>query len=113
MSNANTVEATSTGFGAAEFRAAAKLYAEHKRVVDAIATGIAKTKGGYDNFDDAIAQLTEVWEALSDMKVHGGLYTPDRSQGFGPYNASQIASTLTGDRASVADIRKAFANMGK
>jgi len=109
----DTMNAESTVITAQEFVQNAKAYSEHKRVIDAIATGIAKAKGGYDNFDDAIAQLTKVWDKLQDQKERGGMYTPDASMGFGSSNASQIASALTGDRASVGDIRKAFNLLGK
>lgn len=100
-------------FGADVFKANAKLYVEHKRVIDAIATGVAKSNSGYDSFDDAIAQVSKVWNALRSQVSGGAGYTPPPADGFGSNNASQIASSLTGDRTSVGDIRKAFANHGK
>ena len=113
MSDTMVADATSVDFSATEFRRNAKAYAEHKRVVDAIATGIAKANGGYDNFDDAIAQIRSVWDSLRDQVTRGGGYTPDAAQGFGSNNAAQIASALTGDKTSVTEIRKAFATLGK
>lgn len=100
-------------FSADVFKANAKLYAEHKRVVDAIATGIAKPKGGYDNFDDAIVQITKVWESLQVQVTDGAGFTPPVEAGFGSNNGSQIASSLIGDRTSVGAIRKAMADHGK
>ena len=115
MSSTATAERTSqrVEFSADRFKANAKLYVEHKRVIDAIATGIAKSKGGYENFDDAIAQVRKVWDALQSQKLEGTGYTPKPDDGFGSNNASQIASSLMGDRTSIGDIRKAFALMGK
>ena len=115
MGQSSTVsaESTSVEFGADRFKANASLYAENKRAVDAIATGIAKAKGGYDSFDDAIATITQAWEALRNQVVKGVEYTPPVNMGFGSNNAGQIAGALTGDRTSVGDIRKAFSTLGK
>lgn len=106
-------DGTSVEFGAELFKANAALYVRHKRVIDAIATGVSKANGGYESFDDAIAQVSQAWEALRSQVTDGAGYTPDASQGFGSNNASQIASALTGDKTSVTEIRKAFANLGK
>lgn len=106
-------EATSVEFGADKFRANAKLYTEHRRVIDAIATGVAKAKGGYDSFDDAIATIAKIWKTLRLQVEKGAEYTPPVEMGFGSNNASQIASALTGDRTSVGEIRKAYADLGK
>lgn len=113
MSDTMIAESTSVEFGEERFKVNAKLYAQHKRVIDAIASGISKPKDGYDSFDDAIAQVSAVWSALRDQVAEGGHYTPPVSQGFGSSNAAQVASALTGDRASVTEIRKSFAQLGK
>lgn len=115
MSSTATSEQTSrdAAFGSDKFKANAQAYVANKRAIDAIATGIAKSSGGYDNFDDAIVQIKKAWDALRDMSVKGAEYTPPVDAGFGSNNAAQIGSSLTGDRTSVGDIRKAFANFGK
>ncbi len=108
-----TSEKTKTEFGAEQLQANAALYVMHKRALDAIATGIAKPNGGYDNFDDFVAQIRKVWDILRNQVENGAKFTPPVEMGFGSNNASQIASSLTGDRTSVGDIRKAFATLGK
>lgn len=117
MSNTMVTERTSENktaeFGAENLKANAALYVAHKRALDAIATGIAKPKGGYDNFEDFIVQIRKVWETLRNQVDNGAKFTPPVDMGFGSNNASQIAGSLTGDRTSVGDIRKAFATLGK
>ena len=113
MSDTMVAEATSVDVWARKFKGNAVSYAAHKRVIDAIASGVAKANGGYDNFDDAIAQVKDVWDALREQVADGGGYTPPVEMGFGSNNGSQIASALTGDKTSVTEIRKAFANLGK
>lgn len=115
QSSATATERTSekVEYSADQFKANAKAYVEHKRLVDAIAIGIAKSTGGYDNFDDAIAQVRKVWESLRAQVTNGAGYTPPPADGFGSNNASQIAESLTGDRTSVGDIRKAMTKAGK
>lgn len=113
MSDTMVAEPTSVDFGIDTFRSNAKLYAEHKRVIDAIATGISKANGGFDNFDDAIATVSKVWAALREQVVDGAGFTPPVELGFGSNNASQVAAALTGDKSSVTEIRKAFAGLGK
>jgi hypothetical protein len=100
-----TAEATSVEFGAECFCGNAKVYAENKRIVDAASK--------YDSLDDAIAALTEVWNALEIQTVDGGGYTPSTELGFGSDNASQIASAILGRKTSVTATRKAFAALGK
>jgi hypothetical protein len=98
-------EATSVGFGADELKANAANYREHKRIVDAAS--------GYDNLEDAIAALRDVWGILEDQVKDGSGYTPDRGLGFGSDNASQIAEAIIGLRPTVGSTRKAFATLGK
>jgi len=102
-----------TEFGAEMFKRNAALYAQNRRVIDAIATGIAKPTGGYDSFDDALATITAVWKTLREQAAKGAEYTPPISMGFGSSNAAQVGSALTGDRTSVGEIRKAYALLGK
>lgn len=115
MSDTMTVEnevTADTEFSVDNFRRNAKLYVKHKRAVDAIAAGISR-KDGYDNFEDAIAQLSAVWEVLREQVANGGRYTPPVEMGFGSSNAAQVASAITGDKQSVTEIRKSFAAVGK
>lgn len=100
-----TDKATSVGFGSDQFLGNAVLYAESKRMIDAASR--------YDSLDDAIAALTTTWGALESQIKDGAGYTPDSSLGFGSDNATVIAESLLGRRATVGAIRKAFANMGK
>jgi len=104
MSNNTTVE-TSTGFGVKEFRANAVKYALNKRIMDAASK--------YDSLPDAIAALTDVWEAMEHQSDKGAEYTPSTELGFGSDNASQIASAILGRKTSVTATRKAFASLGK
>lgn len=105
MSETMIAEATSTEFGADTFRRNAKVYAQHKRLVDAASR--------YDSLDDAKAALTAVWESLENQVATGGGYTPAVDLGFGSDNASQIASAILGRKTSVTETRKAFAALGK
>lgn len=91
-------------FGAAEFLVVAKKYKDAKRIQDAASV--------YDSLDDAIAALTEVWEALENQAENGTGYTPDRAMGFGSNSAAVIAESLLGQRPTVGAIRKAFAGLG-
>ena len=113
MDGTQVVDRTSTEFSLEQFQANARSYAAHKGVIDAIAKQIARPKGGYDNFDDAIAQVSAVWRALRDQAVDGAGFTPPVELGFGSNNAAQVAGALTGDKVSVAEIRKSFAALGK
>ena len=110
-SDTMVAEDTLVAFGADTFKRNAKLYVKHKRVVDAIATGVSKKQ--YDSFDDAIAAIRLVWDALEDQLTNGGAYTPPVELEFGSDNASQIAGALLGRKVSVASVRKAFASHGK
>ena len=92
-------------FGPEQFIGNARLYAEHKRIVDAVSR--------YDNLDDAVAALTDTWDALEKQSKIGGGYTPPVEAGFGSDNAGQIASALIGQRSLVSSTRKAFATVGK
>lgn len=103
----------STDFGVDTFKRNAALYSQHRRLIDAIATGIAKVKGGYDSFDDAIATVKTVWESLREQSAKGAEYTPPIAMGFGSNNAAQIADAVTGERTSVGEVRKALAALGK
>jgi len=102
--------ATATTDKAVEFRAEhfignARLYVEHKRLVDAASK--------YDNVDDATNALMDVWAALDNQSKIGGGYTPPVEAGFGSDNGSQIAATILGRKSSVNETRKAFAALGK
>jgi len=96
---------TSEKFGERDFLANAVLYNEHKRLVDAMSR--------YDSLDEAIAALTKVHAGLTDQSENGAGYTPDSALGFGSENASIIADTILGNRATTGAIRKAFATLGK
>jgi len=109
----DTVVENGTEVTAETFRNAARTYVKHKRVIDAIATGIAKSNGGYGSIDDALAQIVEAWGVLRSLVENGGGYTPPVEMGFGSNNAAQIASAITGDNTSVTETRKAFSKLGK
>ena len=113
MTTATQSAGTSTEFGNDQFRAAAKVYAEHKRVIDAIANGVSKASGGYESFDDCLAQVGKAWGALQNMAENGDGYTPPKDGPFGANNAGLIGRSLTGAATSVSDIRKAFNALGK
>jgi hypothetical protein len=106
MSGTATADkAKSVEFGSDQFLANAKVYAEHKRIVDAASR--------YDNVDDAVAAIKTAWAALEGQIEDGSGYTPDASLGFGSDNATVIAESILGRRPTVGAIRKAFAGMGK
>jgi len=92
-------------FGVEQFKANATLYAENKRLVDAVAR--------CDSLDDAIATVTKVWDAFEGQIEHGSGYTPGKELGFGSENGQQIAETILGRRATDAAIKKAVSNLGK
>lgn len=104
---------TSTEFGIDQFRAVAKVYAEHKRVIDAIATGVSKSKGGYDSFEDALAQVGRAWNVLRDMANDADGFTPPVEAGFGSNSAGVIGRSLTGETTTVGELRRAFNELGK
>lgn len=105
--------ATSVEFGADHLKANAKQYTAHKAVIDAIAKGISRVKGGYETFDDAIALVREAWESLEDQVKRGAGYTPDRDLGFGSNSARQVAEDLLGLRPGVSATRTQFNKLGK
>lgn len=92
-------------FGEQKLKANAALYRANKRVVDAAS--------GYDSLDDAIAGLTEAWNALEAQAKDGSGFTPAVELGFGSDNAEVIAESLLGRRNSVGATRKSFSNLGK
>lgn len=98
---------TSVEFGADQLVANAALYSDTKtkRLVDAASV--------FDNIEDAIDKVREVWEALEHQSEVGAGYTPDASLGFGSDNAAVIADKILGRSKTVGDTRKAFARMGK
>ncbi len=100
-----TPVAVKAEFGSANLLANAAIYRANKRIVDAAS--------GYDNLDDAMAGLTDAWEALESQIKSGGGYTPDIGLGFGSDNAAVIAESLVGRRNGVGATRKAFSNLGK
>lgn len=103
--NVGTSSVVGTEFGAAELKANAAVYHGAKRIVDAAS--------GFDSLDDAIASLTEAWEAMESQIESGAGYTPDRELGFGSDNAAVIAESILGRRNTVGATRKAFNTMGK
>lgn len=104
---------TSTEFGAPEFKAMAQKYAEHKPLVDALARGISKAKGGYENLDDAIAQIREAWTMFESVVEKGERYTPPLKEGFGQNNAPTIVRSLIGETTTVGELRKAAVTLAK
>lgn len=97
----------SVEFGVDQFVANAKLYrnAKSKRMVDAAS--------GYDNLEDAIANLRAVWQSLEHQSQVGAGYTPDAGLGFGSDNAAVIADKILGRSNSIGNTRKAFAKVGQ
>lgn len=100
-----TSAAVKAEFASANLLANAAIYRANKRIVDAAS--------GYDSLDDAMAGLTDAWDALEGQIKSGGGYTPDVGQGFGSDNAAVIAESLLGRRNGVGATRKAFSNLGK
>lgn len=95
---------TQVEFGATEFLKVAKAYKDSKRIIDAAST--------HDSLEDAVAALTDAWEALENQAENGTGYTPDQAMGFGSNSAAVIAESLLGRRPTVGAIRKAFAGLG-
>ena len=100
-------------FGAPEFLDMAKTYVDHKPVVDAIARGIGKAKGGYENLDDAIAQIREAWSVFQNAIKNGERYTPPLKEGFGQNNAPTIIRSLIGETTTLGELRKAAVTLAK
>ena len=105
MSRTAIDDGTAVEFGADQFHAAAKSYADAKRIIDAASS--------YDSVDDAVAALRSAWEKLESMAAEGQGYTPPTELGFGSNSASVIAESLLGRRATVGTIRKLMAGIGK
>jgi len=82
----------------------AKDYRTSRKLVDALAQA--------DNPDQAIKTALEVIGRLKSMVANGNGYTPATRHGFGSDNASAIALTILGQRASTATIRSKFAKIG-
>ncbi len=92
-------------FTSEEFLANAKIYREHKRLVDGAS--------GYDGLDDAIVALTSAWEAMEAQIENGSGFTPPTELGFGSDNAAVIGESILGRRNTVGATRKAFSGLGK
>ncbi len=106
QSNAVVAERKSVDeFGSKELLANAQIYRANRRIVDGAS--------GYDNLDDAIAGLTQAWEALEAQIESGAGYTPDSKYGFGSDNAAVIAESILGRRNSVGSTRKQLSALGK
>ena len=98
---------TTTGveFGVKDFQANAILYRSAKGVMD----GASK----FESLDDAIAALTEVWEAMETQVEVGAGFTPPTDLGFGSDNGAVIAESILGRRNTVSATRKSFNSHGK
>lgn len=94
-----------TGFGAKNLKANAALYRQNKRILDGASS--------FDNLDDALAALTDIWTALEAQIEHGSGFTPPVELGFGSDNAAVIAESLLGRRNTVGKTRKSFSELGK
>lgn len=93
------------GFGEADLKRNAALYRTNRRLVDAAAK--------YDNLDEAVQALSDVWAIFEAQIDKGTGYTPDRALGFGSDNAAQIAEKVIGKGTSDAVVRKQLAALGK
>jgi len=82
----------------------AKDYRTSRKLVDALAQS--------ENPDNAIKVALQVIGRLKSMVSCGDGYTPATRHGFGSDNASAIALTILGQRASTATIRSKFAKIG-
>lgn len=106
MSSASATGTTvGTEFGEVQLKANAAAYHRAKRMVDAASK--------YDNVEDAIADLQDVWAILEKQIEEGAEYTPKQELGFGNSNASVIGESLLGIRQTVGAIRKSFNTLGK
>ncbi len=107
MSQSSVTETarSTSAFGAEELIVNARKYRAHKRIVDAAS--------GYDNLEDAIAALSDVYGTLEAQVENGVGYTPAQELGFGSDNAGQVAEKILGRQKSVGAIRTAFSTMGK
>lgn len=105
MSQSAAETGTSVEFGSKELKANAAAYVVHAAIVNAASR--------YDNVEDAITGLREVWKLLETQIADGAGYTPDRELGFGSDNAATIAETLTGVRNTPGVTRKQFKALGK
>ncbi len=101
----NNGTSTTVEFDLKALKANAVKYHGAKRIVDAASS--------FDSLDDAIASLTEVWEAMVLQVEQGGGFTPPSDAGFGSDNAAVIAESILGRRNTVGATRKAFNVMGK
>ncbi len=105
MSKSSSVAETAVDFGVDQFTENARLYRNHKAIMNAAS--------GYDNLDDAIAALTSVYKTYERQSDIGGSFTPAVELGFGSDNSAQIAEKILGRQKSVGAIRTALANVGK
>lgn len=96
---------TSVEFGSENLLHNARVYADNKAIMNAASR--------YDNKDDAIAALTEVWDTMEAQIEEGAGYTPDKELGFGSDNAAVIAESILGRRNTVGATRKALGLLGK
>lgn len=101
----NSGTSTAVDFDLKALKANAVKYHGAKRIVDAAS--------GFDSLDDAVASLTEAWEAMESQIESGGGFTPPSDAGFGSDNAAVIAESILGRRNTVGATRKAFNVMGK
>lgn len=79
-------------------------YRKSRKLVDALAQS--------ENPDNAVKVALQVIGRLKSMVANGDGYTPATRHGFGSDNASAIALTILGQRASTATIRAKFAKIG-
>lgn len=82
----------------------AKDYRTSRKLVDALASS--------ENPDNSIKVALQVIGRLKSMVANGDGYTPATRHGFGSDNASAIALTILGQRASTSTIRSKFAKIG-
>jgi len=94
-----------------EFLRVAKSYADVAKVINAIVAVMSRKNSVMGSLDDVIGHVSDAWESLEDMRERGSGYTPDDPR-FGRLNAAEIAGDLTGNRASIAAVRAAFASAG-